>query len=795
MFRDKMNQTYRKVFGLRVIVLLFTLSPFHFFTYTFAQDTYNQIDEEGNVSRRNDNFNKHSNDTTRNKEIPKGFYTWTIDRTTGDIIPAIPDTVPHLFMNTTFNSGMYGEYNHTGSNYTARQSRIFLNRPTTDIYFFSQPYSFVEKRPDNLLFMNTLSPYTTILYDNCGDKSSGEDHIDAKFAVNANKRLNFGFDLEYAYARGYFQNQNQSHFNATLFSSYIGDKYIMHAYFNACHQKAEENGGIENDNYIVHPELYTESYSENEIPTILSDTWNRNDHQHLFFTHRYNIGFYRKVKMTDEEIKAKEFARKSQKDKEDREAREKGNNEEEYSRRPTPSERPSGRPDGARIVGAEPKAMLDSIAAQAVDTTRIKIEDQATLDSLTRAQAIQDSIDATMKDEFVPVTSIFHTLEWNNYRHIYQSYTTPQGYYKYRYYDQGIQMGNDSIYDRTDHLMLKNVVGLGLLEGFNKYVKAGLKAFISHEYRRYEMPDTLSGITSLGRWSEQDITIGGRLSKTQGRTLHFNLGAEAWIAGDNVGQLHVDFSTDVNFPLFGDTVRLAANAYFHRDNPGFYQTKYHAKHIWWDNNDLSAETRTRIEGVFSYDKTNTTLRVGIEEMQHYTYFGMSYDNIDNKRTNLTAGVFQESGNINIMMAQLHQDFRLGPLNWENIITYQSSSNKNVLPLPTWNIFSNLYLKFKIAKVLGVEIGADAIWFSEYDAPDFCPAISQFAIQQNPESRVTLGGYPWVDVYANMVLKKVRFFVMMSHVNANSGNRMQFLAPHYPTNSSVIHFGVSWVFYN
>lgn len=790
-----MFQVQKTRIGMRVIAMLFTLSPFHAFTFSYAQDTYNQIDEYGNVSQRNDNFNKHNNDTTRNKEIPKGFHTWTIDRTTGDMMPAIPDTVHHLFMNTTFNNGMYGEYNHTGSNYTARQSRIFFNRPATEVYFFSQPYSFVEKRPEKFLFMNTLSPYTTILYDNCGDKASGEDHIDAKFAVNANKRLNFGFDIEYAYARGYFQNQNLSHFNVTLFSSYTGDKYSMHAFFTTSHQKAEENGGIETDNYIVHPEIIPESYSENEIPTILSETWNRNDHQHLFFTHRYNIGFYRKVPMTEEEIKARQFAKASQQEKEAREAEKTDDDEEGDSRRPLPEQRPSGRPDGARIVGAEPKAMLDSLAAQNVDTTRIKIEDQATLDSLMRAQAIQDSIDATMKDEFVPVTSIFHTLEWNNYRHIYQSYTTPTDYYKYRYYDRGIELGNDSIYDRTDHLMLKNVVGLGLLEGFNKYVKAGLKAYISHEYRRFEMPDTLGGITSMGRWSEHDITIGGRLSKTQGRTLHFNLGAEAWIAGDNVGQLHVDFSTDVNFPLFGDTVRLAANAYFHRDNPGFYQTKYHTKHVWWDNGDLSAETRTRIEGVFSYQKTNTTLRVGIEEIQNYTYFGMSYDATDNSRKNLTAGVFQKSGNINVMMAQLHQNFRLGPINWENVITYQNSSDKDVLPLPTWNIFSNLYLKFKVAKVLGVELGADAFWFSKYEAPDYCPAINQFAIQQNASSRVEIGGYPFIDVYANMELKKVRFFVMMSHVNADSGNRMRFLAPHYPTNGSVIHFGVSWVFYN
>ena len=96
-----MFQRHHKRIGLRVIALLFTLSPFHAFT-SDAQE-YNQIDEDGNVSRRNENFNKHNNDTTRNKEIPKGFHSWTIDRTTGDMTPAEPDTVPHLFMNTTFN--------------------------------------------------------------------------------------------------------------------------------------------------------------------------------------------------------------------------------------------------------------------------------------------------------------------------------------------------------------------------------------------------------------------------------------------------------------------------------------------------------------------------------------------------------------------------------------------------------------------------------------------------------------------------------------------------------------------
>ena len=763
-----------------------------------AQDTFNQIDEMGNITRNNSNqnFNKHNNDTTRNKEIPKGLYTWTLDRKFGDRIFVEPDTVPHLFMNTTFNSGMYGEYNHTGSNYTPRLSRLFINRPESDIFIFTQPYGFVEKRPDKFLFMNTLSPYTNILYDNCGDKTDGEDHIDAKFAVNAGKQVNVGFDLDYAYARGYFSNQSVSHFNATVFGSYIGDRYNMHLFFNTSHQKAAENGGITNDNYITHPETFQDTYNENEIPTILEQNWNRNDHQHLFLTHRYNIGFYRKVKMTDAEIKARQFAMESKKQKE---AKQTEDDPDRSSRRG--ETKPLGRPEGAKIMGAQPKPDRPDSLTLAADTTRIQVNGQEALDSLNRAQAIQDSIDATMKDEYVPVTSIIHTMEWNNNRHIYVGYSTPEDYYKKQYYRRNEEAGNDSINDIARNMQFKNTIGLALLEGFNKYMKAGLKAFLTYDYNRYEMPDTLNGIGTQTRWNEHDVSIGGQISKTQGKTLHFNLTAEAWLAGASSGQLHLDFNTDLNFKLFGDTVQLAAKAYFHRNSPVFFQRKFHSKHIWWDNNDLSKETRTRIEGIFSYQKTDTKLRVAIEEIQNYTYYGMSYDLISNGATsnnnikNMTAGVYQESGNINILTAQLHQNFRLGVLNWENVITYQNSSNKDVLPLPTWNFFTNLYLKFRIAKVLGVELGADVTYFTKYDAPDYCPMITQFAIQKNEASRVELGGYPFVDVYANMVLKGVRFFVMMIHINSGSGNRMAFLAPHYPTNSNVLHLGVSWNFFN
>ena len=759
-----------------------------------AQNTreFNQIDENGTVTQRSDNgnFNKHNKDTTKNKVIPKGLYTWTIDRRFGDVIPTEPDTLPHLFMNTTFNSGFYGDYNTTGSNYTARLSRIFIDRPYGEYFTFTEPYSFVNKKPDEFLFMNTLSPYTRILYDNCGDKNNGEDHIDGKFGVNVNKRFNIGFDLDYAYARGYYSNQSTSHFNATLFSSYLGDRYQMHFFFNAAHQKTAENGGITNDNYVTHPESYTDSYQESEIPTVLSQNWNRNDHQHVYLTHRYNLGFYRKVKMTDEEIKARKFAMESQKE---HEAEKQNPDMPKRDARNKDMKKPTGRPDGAKVMGKEP--VKDSLNI-AIDTTRIKVDGQAAIDSLNRLQAIQDSIDATMKREYVPVTSFIHTLDIDHYDHIYQAYTTPTDYYQNTYYKQGLEFGNDSIYDQAKHTRIKNTLGIALLEGFNKYVKAGLKGFVTYDYCTYSMPDMDSnGNLFWEKWKEYDLSIGAQLNKTQGNTLHFNVAAETWVSGADKGDYTLDFSTDLNFPLFGDTVQLAASAYLYKCYPVFFQANYHSKHFWWDE-DLDRETRTRIEGIFSYQKTDTKLRVALEDIKNYTYYGMSYDVTSNGgRKNMTAGIYQESDDVRILTAQLHQNFRLGPLNWENVVTYQNSSNKSVLPLPDWNIFSNLYLKFRIAKVLGVELGADATYFSKYYAPDFCPGLNQFAIQKNEASKVELGGYPFVDVYANMTLKGVRFFLVMSNVVNGGGNHMKFLAPHYPTNGSVLHFGVSWPFFN
>lgn len=754
-------------------------------------DSFNQMDEDGNVTRRSTKHNADSLGT--DKEIPKGIKVWTVDERFGDIRKAELDTVPHMFMNTIFGTGLRGEYNTLGNVGTPRINRVFIDRQDDGQFLFTQPYDYFVKPVSTFHFTNTLSPFTNLTYNTAGNRTNGEDHFTAKFGVNAGKRLGVGFNFDYIYGRGYYQNQSTSHFNYTMYGSYLGDRYQAHLLFSTNHQKVTENGGITDDNFVLHPESFDDDFATNEIPTVLENNWNRNDNQHVFLSHRYNVGFKRKVKMTEEEIKAKKFAMEAKRDSEERKRREEERRKAEDEGRDFNEDNVkekktyAGRPSDAKIAGNEPTA-TDSIGKGG----RINVDSKEMVDSLAKVSAKAAADTMWMKDEYVPVTSFIHTMKLDNYKRIYQAYNTPADFYADNYV-AGPYVG-DSIYDKTSHLRLQNTFAISMLEGFNKWAKAGVKAFVTSDLRRFVLPSSDSN-TATTSYNEHNLSVGGQLSKTEGKTLHYNVTAETWLLGEDLGQLKIDGAVDLNFPLFGDTVTLAAKGFFHRNNPTFYYRHYHSRHFWWDNTSLSKELHSRVEGLFSYRKTNTTLRVAFDEIQNYTYLAMGYNIADDhSRKGNTMEVRQKGGAITLLTLSLAQNFKLGPLNWENVITYQKSTDNDVLPVPDLNIYTNLYLRFKIAQVLKCDFGADGRYFTKYYAPDYSPALGQYAVQTG-DNRVQTGNYPLVNIYANFHLKHTRFFVMMSHVNAGSGNRQYFLTPHYPLNQRVFRFGLSWNFFN
>lgn len=755
---------------------------------------YNSMDPNGNVATANDRRNR-ADSTSSHKEIPKGIYVWTVDSRFGDRKAAQLDTLSHMYMNTIFTSGLRGEYNTTGNLGSPRQARVFVDRQVGSQFLFTDPYDYFITPVSDFHFTNTLSPFTNLTYNNCGDRTNGEDHFTAKFGVNAGKRLGVGFKFDYLYGRGYYDSQSTSHFDYTMYGSYLGDRYQAHLLMSTNHQKVTENGGITNDNYITHPESFNESFNTSEIPTMLARNWNRNDNQHIFFTQRYSVGFKHKVPMTAEEIAARKFAMASQleakqrraKAEAARKARQEGEDVDDDDVKVPATF--AGRPDNAKI-GV--RAKRDSLANDSIEgglqaPNRLAVNGKAAADSLL-AKTQEAKVDTSwLKDEYVPVTSFIHTLDFNNYRRIYEAYQTPADYYLHRY-NVAEKLTGDSIYDKTTHWSLRNTFAISMLEGFNKWAKAGLKLFGTHELRHFTLPDSLA----MRSWNENALSVGAQLIKAQGRTLHYNVTGELGVAGVNAGEIHVDGGIDVNFPLWKDTMTLAASGFYHHEKPSFYYRHYQGRHFWWDDDDLSMVDHFRVQGVLRYQKTRTTLRVAFDEMKNYTYFATTYTTSDAGRLANAVEVRQAGDPISVFTAELKQDFTLGPLNWETVATVQKSTNEDALPLPLVNVYTNLYLRFKIAHVLKCDFGADVRYFTKYKAPDYVPAIGQYAVQAN-DVKTEIGNYPLVNVYANFHLKHTRFFAMMSHVNASSGG--YFFAPHYPLNGRVFRFGVSWNFFN
>ena len=755
----------------------------------FDTGDYNSMGPDGVVNNQRNRQGADSLGT--DKEIPEGIHVWTVDPRFGDRLEAKPDTVSHMFMNSIFTTGMRSEYNSTGNLGAPRQARLFIDRMENNNFIFVNPYDYVVTPVEKFQFTNTLSPLTNISYNNCGNRTNGEDHFKTKFAVNAGKRLGIGFLIDYIYGRGYYNAQSTSHFKAALYGSYMGERYQAHLLFNTLHEKVTENGGITSELYITHPESFNENFATSEIPTMLEQNWNRNDNQHIFFTQRYSVGFNRKVPMTPEEIKARKFAIESQKEQDEKKARAKAEKEAmdagvEFDKKNAKLHKSySGRPDNAKV--ATKTAPADSAA---IASGRVKVNGKNMADSLLAASNKAKEDTSWLKDEYVPVTSFIHTADFTTYRRIYEAYATPENYYLDTYKVKERLVG-DSIYDKTSNWNLRNTFAIALLEGFNKWIKTGAKVFATHTLSHYVLPDSV-GTTS---WNEHSVAVGAQLSKTQGKSLHFNVTGDVAVVGYNVGEIKIDGGVDLNFPLLGDTMTLAASGFYHHVKPSFYFRHYQSRHLWWDSDDLSMIDHLRAQGVLNYAKTRTRFRFAFDEIKNYAYFASSFTNSDdNGRLYNMAYSRQASSPITVLTAEVAQDLAFGPLHWETTLTWQKSTNQDVLPLPAINAYTNLYLRFKIARVLNCDFGADARFFTKYAAPDYFPSLGQYTVQEN-ENKQKIGGYPVINAYFNFKLSRARFFVMMSHVNCGSGNKEYFFTPNYPLNGRVFRFGISWDFAN
>lgn len=400
----------------------------------------------------------------------------------------------------------------------------------------------------------------------------------------------------------------------------------------------------------------------------------------------------------------------------------------------------------------------------------------------------RDSVtDTIIGRTYIPVTRFIWTADFKTSKHLFlnQNAAQDQSFFENSYLSL---TGTD---ETTRYWRLRNTLGVSLLEGFNKYAKFGFSVYATHEMRRYkQVVDTVSGkelpeglvelpVTIDPTKTQQLLWVGGQLTKQRGSILTYAATAQFGLLGDVSGDIDIEGSVTTRFKLFGDTVSLKAYGYFKNLEAPYLLKQFVSNHYAWDNK-FSKVQRFRAGGVLNLPWIYTSINVGYETLNNYIYF------------NNNSLPEQSSSAVHVLNASLTNHLGFGIFNWDNEVTYQTSSNASVLPLPKFSIFSNMYLKFRIARVLDVQVGVDCNYYTKYYAPAYNPAIMSFYNQ----SEIECGNFAFADVYANFKLKKARFYVMYSHANKGLfGGNNYFSIPHYPLNPGRFQLGISVDFVN
>lgn len=399
--------------------------------------------------------------------------------------------------------------------------------------------------------------------------------------------------------------------------------------------------------------------------------------------------------------------------------------------------------------------------------------------------------DTLTRQIYIPVTKFVYSLDYEGRHHMFRntSVSDAHNFWTNTYLDPS---GTD---DNTRYWAVSNTLGIELLEGFRNWAKFGINAYVTlqtrcitqttfydapelSESQQAELTPIPDGVYVTPRVKQNRMWVGGQIAKRQGSVLHYSADAKFGIIGGVAGDISLQGNVETNFRLFGDTVTIRANGGFSNLSPSYFLSNYVSNHFIWKQS-LGKVRTVKAGGTLVIPWTRTTISADFRNMQNYVYF------------NEASLPVQHSGNVQVFSARLDQKLKFGVWNWNNTITYQVSSDKSVLPLPALSVYSNMFLNFRLFRVLDVQAGVDCNYYTRYYGLQYQPATMTFHVQ----NEMPVGNYALCNAYAAFKLYKVRFYILCSHVNQGWFGKNYFSMPHYPINPRMLQMGLSIDFAN
>jgi hypothetical protein len=319
-----------------------------------------------------------------------------------------------------------------------------------------------------------------------------------------------------------------------------------------------------------------------------------------------------------------------------------------------------------------------------------------------------------------------------------------------------------------------------------------LRAGIKHIYDNFSYnirPDTIISENSSGK---NDTTI-HKMYKNSYSNLAFtggisigiksffllNANADYYVTGYKAGDLYLHGKLSNRFSRKSGSPSFIILADISRYKPGYLYKSFFSNHYQWNNGFIPIkEVHTGIEFSWPAIKFNADFNYSLLSSPLY------FDSLSFPQ--------QLNGEMSIIEASGTKAFQAGIFHTAFKALVQITSNDKVIPLPLFSASNSSYIELKLfKKVMTTQLGYSVRYNTAYYANGYMPALGTFYNQRTRK----LGNYPYIDAFLDVKLKRMCFYFKLEHANADMFSRSYYTVLHYPMNSRMLIFGLSWNFYD
>lgn len=404
--------------------------------------------------------------------------------------------------------------------------------------------------------------------------------------------------------------------------------------------------------------------------------------------------------------------------------------------------------------------------------------------------------------KFITRFAIMHTLEYSDNSRSFTE-TDPNPYFQYSdsrgkvyFYGEGNvaningNPGTDvfpATQDNSGERRLTNKFFLKSVEAPDRKFTFGKQAYIGNDlisdyYPREKLIYTPGiwlpplGLTQSSNYS--NTYLGGSIFREEGKIWKWKASGKYYILGYKFGDFDLNGQIEKPIRTARDTSTLVLNASMTNSTPDYFYNHYYSNHYKWENN-FNRTYEIRLGA--TYDNPKWKFKTGFKYsmITNYVYW------------NEQALPGQASSEFSVAQAFLNKNFKLGVLNIDNWAIYQKTTTEKYLHVPLLMARNTIYLTGVLSKVLHFQFGLDTRYESKYYADYYSPALGMFYVQKNEQ----IGDYPWMDVFANLKIKRTRFYVKYSNLGATLLKSGYYTTPNYAAQIALLGFGISWTFYD